>query len=531
MKKGQRNIDTVEMPLTPESSPGRPPSSIAACMSTTSLAESEPGYPDGRELLRQYGSRTMLAVPLLREGVPIGVIVLFRTEVEPFSDKQVELLKTFADQAVIAIENVRLFTELEARNRDLTEALEQQTATSEILRVISQLADRRPAGIRHHRRERGEACDAELSVVSRIDGELIQLVASHGVSADGRESVGRQFPSPGRRDRDGAHHSTPCRRAYPRRPGRPDYESEGRGLGRGYRTCLGVPMLRDGRADRRRSSSARPKPGPFTDSRSQLLKTFADQAVIAIENVRLFKELEARNATDRGAGAADGDQRDPARDQRVADGRPAGVRRHRRARGETVRAPTSAVVSTFDGELSSSRRCTGYSREAREASRARRSRCRSTRDAITARAISTRASPTSRTCSRTRNTSSSDFARATGYRSGLRCPCSATATSDRSDQRRPGEPGHVRRTQIELLQTFADQAVIAIENVRLFTELETRNRDLTEALEQQTATSEILRVISQSPTDVQPVFETIAESAAPSCAAPASRASSTSMAS
>ena len=239
------------------------------------------------------GWRTFLAVPLRQQGELIGILSARRTEVRPFTPAQIKLLETFADQAVIAIENVRLFKELDARNRDLTEALEQQTATSEVLNVISRSTfDLQPV-LETLIENAARLCAAKQGFIMNADGDVYHMAVAYGVSREYKEFMESQTIRPGRGtvlgrvavERQTVH--------IPDVLADPEYqfaEAQKRG---GFRTNLGVPMLREGvligvfvlhRNEVR----------PFTDKQIELLETFADQAVIAIENVRLFQELEAR---------------------------------------------------------------------------------------------------------------------------------------------------------------------------------------------------------------------------------------------
>ena len=244
---------------------------------------------------RSESVRTVLAVPLLREDRLLGVIALRRREVRAFSEKQIALLQTFADQAVIAIENVRLFNELEARNRALTEALEQQTATSEILRVISESpTDVQPvfdtiAGAAV------KLCEAGGSNVFTFDGRLLHLAAIHAVKSEHAEFIRKAFPRPPDDRGFGVSRAVMTRKVVviPDVRADPDYADRDFGLW-GFRSVLSVPLMRDG-VPIGAIGVGRPEPGPFPQNQITLLQTFADQAVIAIENVRLFKELDARN--------------------------------------------------------------------------------------------------------------------------------------------------------------------------------------------------------------------------------------------
>jgi signal transduction histidine kinase/CheY-like chemotaxis protein len=245
------------------------------------------------DVARAGGWRGALCVPMLREGQPIGTILVTRAQAGPFSERQIELLKTFADQAVIAIENVRLFKELETRNRDLSEALEQQTATGEILRVISSSpTDVQPVfdtivanAVR--------LCGARMGAIDRFDGELVHLAAHHNYPPEVLEVLRHMYPRPPQPDQ--ASGRAILSRAVAQIEDMladPGYRYEVARAG-GWRSVLAVPMLRDG-VPIGAIVITRTEAGAFPAGHLELLRTFADQAVIAIENVRLFQELQTR---------------------------------------------------------------------------------------------------------------------------------------------------------------------------------------------------------------------------------------------
>src|SRR5499426_1519569 len=246
------------------------------------------------------GQRSVLAVPMLRQDDLVGVFLVYRTEVRAFTDKQIDLVTTFADQAAIAIENARLLTELQAKNADLSEALEQQTATSEILRVISSSpTDEQPvfeAIVENARR----LCDATYSTVFLVESGRLTVAAVRGMDAAGVAALQRTYPRPIARD------TTSGRALLERRVVHladswldPEYTHPLRDVV-ALRSILTVPIFREGQPAGA-ISVWRGEPRAFSDKQVALLQTFADQAVIALENVRLFKELEARNSELRAA--------------------------------------------------------------------------------------------------------------------------------------------------------------------------------------------------------------------------------------
>jgi signal transduction histidine kinase len=247
------------------------------------------------------GYRTALGVPMLREGVAIGLILVARDRVAPFSGKQIALLQTFADQAVIAIENVRLFKELQDKNRALmeahaqvTETLEQRTATAEILRVISRSQTDVQPVFDTIVRNTVRLCSGLFSTVFQFDGELLHIVATHNLTPKALEALHRLYPV--RPTRALAAARAILERAVVHIPDvelEPEFQQRAVAHAVGWRSALIVPMMREG-APIGVITVGRAGRGPFLDSEIELLKTFADQAVIAVENARLFTELQAR---------------------------------------------------------------------------------------------------------------------------------------------------------------------------------------------------------------------------------------------
>ncbi|MGB7950025.1 MAG: GAF domain-containing protein, partial [Candidatus Binatia bacterium] len=253
-------------------------------------AEVDAEYAEVKSYQQKIGHRTTLAVPFLQDGTPIGAILIRRLEVRPFTEPQIKLLETFADQAVIAIENARLFHEQQARNRDLTEALEQQTATSEILRVIaSSPADIQPM-LDTIAESAARLCESYDAVIQCVDGDFLFRAAHFGAVPVGEVRpipLTRELPS-GRAivDRQTIHVDDVSLEIETEYPDVAEIQKRS-----GSRTVLATPLLSRG-VPIGVINVRRMEVQPFSDKQIKLLETFADQAVIAIENARLFQELK-----------------------------------------------------------------------------------------------------------------------------------------------------------------------------------------------------------------------------------------------